>query len=212
MELEEKYIKIKEEVERVNSLASNLYQEYTILAQERDSEMMQWEIDKSHMETKIRLLKEVLTKKNKDYKTAEDNNRELVAFIEKWDEKISKLDEDLQIEKIKAEKYEIKLGLIDDDFTRIDVDTLDGRINFLVNSLEQYRKMLEEESLTSEAGDTSRNDPTPLKPRKINPLREEPLEITPPKVDDGKIYDIDEETKAKIKAQKYYFYHTRVSI
>lgn len=68
---EEKYKKTKEEMEDINSLASNLYNEYTILAKERDSETMQWEIDKNHMETKIRLLKEVLTKKNKDYQTAE---------------------------------------------------------------------------------------------------------------------------------------------
>lgn len=80
---EEKYEKIKIEMEDINSLASNLYNEYTILAKERDCEIMKGEIDKSHMETKIRLLKEVLTKKNKDYQTAEDNNRELVAFIEK---------------------------------------------------------------------------------------------------------------------------------
>lgn len=133
------------------------------------------------MDTKIRLLKEVLTKKNKDFQTAEENNRELVAFIEKWDEKISKLDEDLQIEKIKSEKYEIKLGIIEDDFKRIDVDTLDGRINFLVNLLEQYRKMLEDESLDSEGGDT-------------------------------RVQDIDEEDREKLKAQKYYFYNTRVSI
>ena len=129
------------------------------MTKERDNETMQWEIDKSHMETKIRLLKEVLTRKNKDYLVAEENNKELVAFIEKWDEKISKLDEDLQVERIKWEKYEIKLGLIENDFKRIDVDTLDGRINFLVNLLEQYRKMLEDESLSSD--EESSQDKTP---------------------------------------------------
>lgn len=82
-ELSEKYQKSQSELERLNKLTSDMYEEYTILAKEKDSEAMQAEIDKNHMETKIRLLKEVLTKKNKDYQTAEDNNKELVAFIEK---------------------------------------------------------------------------------------------------------------------------------
>lgn len=61
-QLEEKYTKAQEEIERLNALASNLYQEYALLAKEKDNESMQSEIDKNHMETKIRLLKEVLTK------------------------------------------------------------------------------------------------------------------------------------------------------
>ena len=168
-----KISKLSENVDSLTGLISKLQQECAEMAKERDSETMKWEISQNHMDTKIRLLKEVLTRKNKDYQIAEDNNKELVAFIEKCDEKITKLDEDLQIEKIKSEKYEIKLGLIEDDFKRIDVDTLDGRINFLVNLLEQYRKMLEDESLLSNSQSTARektgeshaNKPKRTKPR-----------------------------------------------
>jgi len=109
-----------------------MYQEYTTLAKEKESLEMQHEMDSSHMDTKIKLLKEVLTKKNDEYKAVEDNNKELVMFIQKCDDKISKLEEDFQLERIKTEKYEVKLGLVTDGFKRIDVDTLDGRINFLV--------------------------------------------------------------------------------
>lgn len=132
---------------------------------------------------------------------AEENNKELVAFIEKWDEKISKLDEDLQVEKIKSEKYEIKLGLIEDDFKRIDVDTLDGRINFLVNLLEQYRKMLEDEELTSEDEDPStKGDPTPLKPRPGKPSNTK-AEVRENRQRDPA--DIDEEDKIAIMYAKH---------
>lgn len=58
-ELSEKLQKSNEEIERVNALASNLYQEYAILAKEKDSDTMKFEIAQNHMETKIRLLKEV---------------------------------------------------------------------------------------------------------------------------------------------------------
>lgn len=58
-ELTEKLKKANEEIERVNALASNLYQEYAILAKEKDSDTMKFEIAQNHMETKIRLLKEV---------------------------------------------------------------------------------------------------------------------------------------------------------
>ena len=60
-ELTDKLQKANLEIERINGLCSNLYQEYAILAKEKDSESMKFEIAQNHMETKIRLLKEVNT-------------------------------------------------------------------------------------------------------------------------------------------------------
>lgn len=42
----EKNSKNLEEIDRLNNLASNLYQEYAILAKEKDNQAMQSEIDK----------------------------------------------------------------------------------------------------------------------------------------------------------------------
>jgi len=47
---------------------------------------------------------------------------------------------------MKTEKYEEELQTQDKEDKRIDVESLDGRINFLVNTLEEYRRILEEDS------------------------------------------------------------------
>ena len=164
----------------------------------------------NNYETKIRLLKEVLTKKNKDFLEADENNKELVNFIEECNLKMNKLDEDFKLEKIKTEKYEIKLGLIDDDFKKIDVDTLDGRINFLVNLLEQYRKMLEEEDSETSEGVYHKDM---MKEEHFTPKKKQKsMNNKKNNAKNGELLDIDEEDKMAIKAQKYYFYNTRVSI
>lgn len=47
---------------------------------------------------------------------------------------------------MKSEKYEQLLDESNKADLKIDVETLDGRINFLVNILEEYRRILEEDS------------------------------------------------------------------
>lgn len=79
-------------------------------------------------------------------KALENGNEDLISLLEKCDEKIQKTEEDFRVCKMKCEKYEAELearGLAD---KRIDVESLDGRINFLVNTLEEYRRILEEDS------------------------------------------------------------------
>ena len=44
--LEDKYLKSREEAERLNKLVRELYAEYAIMAKERDKENMEWEIEK----------------------------------------------------------------------------------------------------------------------------------------------------------------------
>lgn len=107
----------------------------------------------------------------------------------------------MQIERIKTEKYEIKLGLIDDDFKRIDVDTLDGRINFLVNLLEQYRKMLEEESLTSD--EERESNLNHQNKRGTNEDDSGQRRRKPKDYKDGKISDIDDDDKIAIMYAKH---------
>lgn len=100
----------------------------------------------SHLSTKTRLLKEALNKKNVEMGEMEDNNRGMVEMIEdrtqNFDETKQKYEEEIDILKLKCEKYEIFLDKKED---KIDIETLDGRVTFLVNILEEYRKRLEED-------------------------------------------------------------------
>ena len=62
----------------------------------------------------------------------------------------NKLEEDYNVVIMKWDKYEQELdakGLAD---KKIDIESLDGRINFLVNTLEEYRRILEEDSAFGE--------------------------------------------------------------
>jgi hypothetical protein len=124
--------KLKEEVQRIRRENIKL---------ESDTEMKS-----THLETKIRLLTEALNKRNEDIKMIEASNEELVKLLEKCDEKLIKLDEDHRLEKIRSEKYEKMLTKEDPKFEKIDIETIDGRIAFMVNILEEYRKILEDES------------------------------------------------------------------
>lgn len=104
------------------------------------------ELNANHVDTKVRLLTEALNKRNDDLKEQETNNEELVKLLEKCDQKLLKLDEDYQLWKIKAEKYEEQLNRDHPNFPKIDIDTIDGRISFMVKILEEYRQMLEDDS------------------------------------------------------------------
>jgi small-conductance mechanosensitive channel len=103
----------------------------------------------SHIETKNRLLTESLNKRNEDVKALGNGNEDLINLLEKCDDKIQKLDEDYRVERMRAEKYE---ALIEGD-RKIDIESLDGRINFLVSTLEEYRRILEEDSEIHQEGD-----------------------------------------------------------
>lgn len=51
----------------------------------------------------------------------------------------------MQLERILKEKYEHQLEG-KEGWQRVDIDTIDNRISFMVGVLEEYRKMLEEDS------------------------------------------------------------------
>ena len=69
------------------------------------------EINANHQETKIRLLKEALNKRNEDIKQIEETNDDLIKLLQKCDEKLLKLDEDYRFERMKNEKYEKQFTL-----------------------------------------------------------------------------------------------------
>lgn len=119
-------------------------QDVQVLRKENNKIRNDAEMNASHQETKIRLLKEALNKRNEDIKEIEEANDELIKLLQKCDEKLLKLDEDYKLEIIKCEKYEEELGLKQPGFQKYDIQTIDNRISFMVNILEEYRKLLED--------------------------------------------------------------------
>lgn len=95
----------------------------------------------SHLDTKTWLLQEALTKKNSEISEMEENNKGLIQLLENYEDSKQKYKEEIEILRFKCEKYEIKLDRRD----KIDIDSLDGRVTFLVNLLEEYWKWLEED-------------------------------------------------------------------
>lgn len=144
--------KSAEEMEEMYSLAVNtllderqacskIYQEYTMLTREKEKDVMNAEMNQNYLETKNSLLKEVLTKRNKDMDEIEKGNKQLMSILEKYDNKMDKMKEQIEVQRLKIEKYEEQTS---NKVTKIDIHTIDGRINFLVDILEDYKRQLEE--------------------------------------------------------------------
>jgi hypothetical protein len=47
-----------------------------------------------------------LTKRNQDFDFAEDNNRQLLSLLEKYDNKLDELQEDIELRDLKIIEYE----------------------------------------------------------------------------------------------------------
>ena len=92
----------------------------------------------------------------------DDNDRMTkMGLLEEYEQHIHEQNQEMEVMKLKLRKYEIKIDKKEDV---IDIDTLDGRVTFLVNLLEEYRLKLEEdvwrEKEREEAGVTeSESDP-----------------------------------------------------
>jgi cell shape-determining protein MreC len=59
-----------------------------------------------HLETKINLLKETLTNRNKDlkeYEGVQRNNEQLLALLEKYDEKVTEMQTEIDIRDLRIE-------------------------------------------------------------------------------------------------------------
>ena len=53
----------------------------------------------------------------------EKGNKQLIQILEKYDEKLEKMKEEVQVQELKIEKYEFKMS---GEHKPIDTDTLDG--------------------------------------------------------------------------------------
>jgi hypothetical protein len=60
----------------------------------------------AHLETKIKLLKETLTNRNKEFKEYEavqQNNEQLLSLLEKYDEKVTELQTEVDVRDLRIE-------------------------------------------------------------------------------------------------------------
>lgn len=65
------------------------------MLKEQDQSKIKTELDQTHLETKNRLLEEVLTKKNKECDEMEKGNKQLISILEKYDEKLERMKEEI---------------------------------------------------------------------------------------------------------------------
>jgi len=80
-----------------------------------------------------------LTKRNQDFDFAEDNNRQLLSLLEKYDNKLDELQEDLELRDLKIIEYERDLDLPSDE--RIKIESVEEKIKFITGMLEKLREM-----------------------------------------------------------------------
>lgn len=124
-----------------------------MLTREKEKDVMNAEMNQNYLETKNSLLKEVLTKRNKDMDEIEKGNKQLMGILEKYDDKMDKMKEQIEVQRLKIEKYEEQTS---GKVNKINIHTIDGRINFLVDILEDYKRQLEE---MEDEGEESEEEP-----------------------------------------------------
>ena len=57
---------------------------------------------------KIKLLQDALTRRNDEISQAEENNKQLLSLLEKYDQKLDELQEDNELKDMKIFEYERK--------------------------------------------------------------------------------------------------------
>ena len=78
-------------------------------------------------------LEDALNKRNEDNTFAEDNNRQLLNLLEKYDNKLDQMQEDLEIRDLKIMHYEHSM----EESEQIKTNTLDDKIHFILQMLDK---------------------------------------------------------------------------
>ena len=88
--------------------------------------------------TKVKLLEDALTRRNVDVEQAEDNNRQLLTLLEKYDNKLDELQEDNELKDMKIFEYERQhLG----DRPKIRIESIEDKVKFLVQVLKRLKEL-----------------------------------------------------------------------
>ena len=96
------------------------------------------DLTSQNLNTKVKLLEEALTRRNVDIEQAEDNNRQLLSLLEKYDNKLDELQEDNELKDMKIFEYERKhLG----ERPKIQIEAIEDKIKFLVQVLGRLKVM-----------------------------------------------------------------------
>lgn len=86
----------------------------------------------------MKLLEEALTRRNVDIEQAEDNNRQLLSLLEKYDNKLDELQEDNELKDMKIFEYERKHL---NERPKIQIEAIEDKIKFLVQVLGRLKVM-----------------------------------------------------------------------
>jgi len=79
--------------------------------------------------TKVNLLEDALTRRNIDVEQGEENNKQLLNLLEKYDNKLDELQEDNELKDMKIFEYERQhLG----DKPKIKIESIEEKVRFLV--------------------------------------------------------------------------------
>lgn len=95
-------------------------------------------IDMSHLDTKIKLLKETLTNRNKEIKEfdgVQKNNEQLLNLLEKYDDKVTELQTEIDVRDLRIEELEGKEK-------KYNLKSLEERVQFLIDLLEKWKTQL----------------------------------------------------------------------
>jgi hypothetical protein len=91
----------------------------------------------------VNLLEDALTRRNVDVEQAEENNRQLLNLLEKYDNKLDELQEDNEIKDMKIFEYERQhLG----DRPKIRIESIEDKVKFLLQVLRRLRDMYIEDA------------------------------------------------------------------
>ena len=86
----------------------------------------------------MKLLEEALTRRNQDLDQGEENNKQLLNLLEKYDQKLDELQEDNELKDMKIFEYESDILK---DRPKIKIDSIEEKVNFLVQVLHRLKIM-----------------------------------------------------------------------
>ncbi|CAI2361415.1 unnamed protein product [Moneuplotes crassus] len=152
-ELEEFHLMFSD-ISQSSILRNQIAESYLHNALQLEDEIRRFKIKESlntqNLETKIKLLKETLTNRNKEfreYEGVQKNNEQLLSLLEKYDDKVTELQTEIDIRDLKIEQLEGKEK-------KYNLKSLEDRVQFLIDLLEKCKHQLGYISDT----DTSPND------------------------------------------------------
>ncbi|CAI2360734.1 unnamed protein product [Moneuplotes crassus] len=153
-EFKKRYCAMAQELEQIQLMFSDLCkhsilreklaENYLDNALQLQDEIRRFKIRESlntqNLETKIKLLQETLTNRNKEfseYEGVQRNNEHLLSLLEKYDDKVTELQTELDLRNLKLEQLEGKEK-------KHTLKSMEERVQFLVDLLEKCKNQLGE--------------------------------------------------------------------